>query len=185
MGLFFYDSWFILLVVPAIIFSIFAQVSLKSTYSKYSKIKSQSGMTGAEAAEQILRANNINNVRVERIAGNLTDHYSPKEQVIRLSDGVYNSTSIAALGIAAHESGHAVQYSAKYFPITVRNAIIPITNIGSTLSYPLILMGIILSMPSLISLGIILFAVVVLFQLITLPVEFNASGRAVKALDGA
>lgn len=177
----FYDPTIILLI-PAMIFSLIAQAMVKSTFSKYSNVRNGRGLTGAEAARAILDRNGLSNVRIEHIGGELTDHYDPRANVIRLSDSVYNSTSVAAVGVAAHEAGHAVQYAENYFPIKVRNSIIPVTRFGSSLSTPLVLLGIIFSWDFLITAGILLFCAVVLFQAVTLPVEFNASGRALRTL---
>ena len=177
----FYDPTIILLI-PAMIFSLIAQAMVKSTFSKYSNVRNGRGLTGAEAARAILDSNGLSNVRIEHISGELTDHYDPRANVIRLSDSVYNSTSVAAVGVAAHEAGHAVQYAENYFPIKVRNSIIPVTRFGSSLSTPLVLLGIIFSWDFLITAGILLFCAVVLFQAVTLPVEFNASGRALRTL---
>lgn len=163
--------------------SLAAQGAVNSSYRKYSGLSSSRGITGREAAEMILRSNGIYNVRVEPVRGNLTDHYSPREQVIRLSEGVYDSSSIAAIGIASHEAGHAVQHHVGYVPIKIRNAVVPVANIGSTLAFPLILIGFILSSALLLDLGVIFFSFTTLFQLVTLPVEFNASSRAVQAIE--
>lgn len=178
-----YDITYLLLI-PAIIFSFVAQIMVKSAFSKYSKVFSAKGLTGKETAEYILRKSNVYGVRVERISGELTDHYDPKANVIRLSDDVYDSTSTAAIGVAAHETGHAIQYSEGYIPIKIRNAIIPITQIGSKLSMPIIIIALFLPWCRriLIDVGILLYCAVVLFQVITLPVEFNASGRAIRIL---
>lgn len=177
------DFWFLILVVPAMLLSLAAQGAVNSSYRKYSGLSSSRGITGREAAEMILRSNGIYNVRVEPVRGNLTDHYSPREQVIRLSEGVYDSSSIAAIGIASHEAGHAVQHHVGYVPIKIRNAVVPVANIGSTLAFPLILIGFILSSALLLDLGVIFFSFTTLFQLVTLPVEFNASSRAVQAIE--
>lgn len=177
----YYDSTIILLI-PAMIFSLIAQAMVKSTFSKYSNVRNGRGLTGAEAARAILDSNGLSNVRIEHISGELTDHYDPRANVIRLSDSVYGSTSVAAVGVAAHEAGHAVQYAENYFPIKVRNSIIPVTRFGSSLSTPLVLLGLIFSWDFLITAGILLFCAVVLFQAVTLPVEFNASGRALRTL---
>lgn len=177
------DLYYLILVIPAIILSLIAQASVKSTYAKYAKILSRRGMTGKDAAEQILQANGIFNIRVLPISGQLTDHYSPKEQVIRLSEGIYDGTSVAALGVAAHEVGHAIQYHQSYFPIRLRNAILPVANFGSGLAMPLVIIGLLLSFYPLVQIGILFFGMVVLFQLLTLPVEFNASSRALKTLE--
>ena len=177
------DIYYIILVLPAIIFSMWAQSKVTSTFNRYSKERTYSGMTGYEAARRILAANGLYHVNVERVSGNLTDHYDPKTNVIRLSDSVFGSNSVAAVGVAAHEAGHAVQYAQQYAPIKLRTAIIPVTNIGSTLSVPMVLVGFLMGMQPLVNLGLVLFATVAVFQLVTLPVEFNASRRAVEALE--
>lgn len=177
------DTYYLILVIPAMIFSMWAQAKVNSTFKKYSQQRTYSGMTGYEAARRILAANGLYNVQVERVAGNLTDHYDPKTNVIRLSDSVFSSNSVAAVGVAAHEAGHAVQYAQNYAPIKLRSAIIPVTNIGSQLSIPLVLIGAFMGMDPLINIGLLLFATVAVFQLVTLPVEFNASRRAVNALE--
>lgn len=184
MPFFYMDYWYIVLVLPAIVFSLIAQGMVKSSYNKYAKVMSKRRVTGREVAENILHSNGINNVRVEYIKGTLNDHYSPKEGVIRLSDGVYSSASVAALGIAAHEAGHAVQYHENYSPVRIRNNIVPLVNVVSTLSMPLIFIGFFLGSGLFVDIGIVLFGIVVFFQLITLPVEFNASSRAMAALEG-
>lgn len=176
-----FDTTYIILVLPAVLFALWAQFNVNFTFNKYSKINS--GMTGYESAKAILDANGLTNVRIERISGNLTDHFDPRSNVIRLSESVFSSTSAAAVGVAAHEAGHAVQYAEDYAPIKVRNAIIPITNFGSNLAMPLILIGILLSFPTLAYIGVAAFGLSTLFQLITLPVEFNASRRAMTALE--
>ena len=177
------DYTYLVLVVPALIISLIAQFRVKSAFSRYSQERCVSGLTGAETARRILAQNGINDIRIEHIAGDLTDHYSPTEKVIRLSDSVYNAQTIAAVGVAAHECGHAVQYAVGYAPIKLRNAIIPVTNIGSTLSFPLLLIGLLLNFQPLVLVGIALFSLVTLFQLLTLPVEFDASRRALKTID--
>lgn len=177
------DYYYIILVVPALLLSMFAQAKVSSTFSKYAKRGSQSGLTGYQAARKILDANGLSNIRIEHISGNLTDHYDPKNNVIRLSDSVYDKPSIAAAGVAAHEAGHAVQHSTGYAPIKWRNAVLPAANIGSQAAIPLAFLGLILGFEPLISIGIVLFAAVVLFQVVTLPVEFNASKRATEILD--
>ncbi len=177
----YWDSTIIILI-PAIIFSIVAQIMVKSAFSEYSKVRNSRGLTGADAAREILDRNGLTNVRIEHISGSLTDHYDPRANVIRLSDDVYGSATVAAVGVAAHEAGHAVQYAEGYYPIKIRNAIIPVTRFGSSLSTPLVILGLVLSWDFLITAGILLFCAVVLFQAITLPVEFNASGRALKTL---
>ena len=183
-----FDTTYLLLVLPCLILSMWASSRVKSTFSKYSNQLSSRRLTGAQAAQRVLLANGVRDVRVERVAGELTDHYDPKTNVIRLSDSVYDSTSTAAIGVACHEAGHAVQYDQNYFPIKLRAAIIPVTNFGSKLAMPLILLGILLSFMGEFSyffvyLGIACFGFSLVFQLITLPVEFNASRRALKAIE--
>lgn len=170
------------LMILAMLFAGWAQINVKTTFSKYSRISNSAGMTGFDAARKILDANGLYNIRIEQVAGELTDHYDPKAGVIRLSADVYGSTSAAAIGVASHEAGHAVQHAVGYFPIKVRTAIIPICNIGSTLAWPLILLGIILSFPDLAMVGVAFFSLATIFQLVTLPCEFNASARAMQAL---
>lgn len=177
-----FDISSIVYLLPAMIFAMWAQYNVKSTFAKYSKAASYRGMTGYDAARLILDANGLHHVRIEAVAGDLTDHFDPKANVIRLSQSVHSVPTAAAVGVAAHEAGHAVQYAVGYFPIRLRAAIIPVTNIGSTLSWPLILLGIALSWQPVAMFGVILFSLSVVFQLITLPVEFNASRRAVAAL---
>jgi Zn-dependent membrane protease YugP len=177
------DRYYLFLVIPALLISMWAQVQVKSTFARYNRVPNRRGYTGAMLARQILDENGLQHIRIERVAGQLSDHYSPKEDVIRLSDSTYNSTSVGALGVAAHEVGHAIQYDVGYFPIKIRNALIPITQIGSSVAIPLAILGLILSFPLLTEIGILLFCAVVLFQLFTLPVEFNASRRAVRTLD--
>ena len=172
----------IIILIPALIFSLIAQLMVKGAFSKYSGVRNSRGYTGADAARAILDRNGLSYIRIEHINGELTDHYDPGANVIRLSDSVYNNDSVAAVGVAAHEAGHAVQYAEGYGPRKVRSAIIPITQFGSNLSTPLVILGIIFSSNVLITAGILLFCTVVLFQAITLPVEFNASGRALKVL---
>nr|PZM87854.1 MAG: peptidase [[Clostridium] cellulosi] len=169
-------------VLPALILALIAQFNVTSTFSRYSRIPNSRRMSGAEAARRILDQNGLYNVRVERISGNLSDHYDPKDQVVRLSEGVYDGYSIAALGVAAHETGHAIQHSTNYSPLVIRNAIIPITQFGSSTSIWLLIIGFIFNWRPLVMAGIILFSLAVVFQLITLPVEFNASSRALKIL---
>ena len=182
-----FDWTYLVIVLPCLILSMLASSSVNSTFNKYAKVNSIRRLTGAEAAQRVLSANGVRGVRIERVSGNLTDHYDPKTNVIRLSDSVYGSTSVAAIGVAAHEAGHAVQYAQNYGPIKVRAAIIPITNLGSKLAMPLILLGIVLSFLGEMSyffvyLGIAAFGLSLVFQLITLPVEFNASRRAMNAI---
>ena len=172
------------LVLPAFIFAMIAQLMVKSTFSKYSNTHNTHGYTAYEVARLILDKNGLHNIQIERINGNLTDHYDPSANVIRLSDTVYGSDSVAAIGVAAHEVGHAIQHAQGYSPIKIRQAIIPITQIGSNLALPLVLVGMLFSaFEWLIPVGIFLYVAVVLFQAVTLPVEFNASGRALKTLD--
>ena len=183
----FFDWTYIVLVLPAVIFSIWASAKVNSTFKKYSYVRPDSGMTGAEAARRVLDANGLYNVRIERISGNLTDHFDPRTNVIRLSDSVYGVSSAAAIGVAAHEAGHAVQYAKSYFPLKLRNAIIPITNLGSRLAIPLILLGLLFSSMGSQFIyeayaGIICFALSTIFQLLTLPTEFNASKRALASI---
>ena len=182
-----FDMTYITIVLPCLILAMLASAGVKNTFNKYSKIHSTRRLTGAEAAQRILYANGVHNVAIERIGGDLTDHYDPKSNVIRLSDSVYGSSSIAAIGVACHEAGHAVQYATHYAPIKLRAAIIPITNIGSKLAMPLILLGVLLNFLgefsfTFIYLGIACFSLSLVFQLITLPVEFNASRRAIRAI---
>ena len=179
---FFYD-WTYILLIPALILSMWAQFRVSSTFSRFSKVRAFSGMTATQMAEQLLHAEGVYDVSVERTRGNLTDHYDPKNMVLRLSDSTANSTSVAALGVAAHEAGHVLQHRDGYAPLMLRTAAVPVVNIGSNLSWPLFLVGIIVSWEPLVYAGIALFALAVLFALITLPVEFNASKRALAALE--
>ncbi len=179
----FIDSTYLIYVVPALLISMWASFRVKSTFAKYNKVGNRRGYTGAQVAHWILDSNGLQNVRIERIAGSLTDHFDPSSGVIRLSDSTYSSTSVGAIGVAAHECGHAVQYDVGYFPMQVRRAIIPVTQIGSSVAIPLAVLGIVLGFSLLTEIGILLFCAVVVFQLVTLPVEFNASRRALKTLD--
>ncbi len=183
MPYFYFDYYYLILVVPALLLAIWAQVQVKTTYRKYSRVPNSRGMTGAYAAQAVLNFYGITDVRIERVSGNLTDHYDPRSKVIRLSDGVYNSSTVAAIGIACHEAGHAAQHAENYAPIKIRNAIIPVCNIGSTIGIPLALIGWIFSFSILIYIGLGLYAAVFIFQVATLPVEFNASRRAIKVID--
>ena len=176
------DSTYIMLVLPALIFSLWAQAKVNSTFSKFSTVSNKRGITGRDVAEKILHANGIYDVSIEHISGNLSDHFDPRTKVIRLSDSVYSSTSVAAIGVAAHETGHAIQHNVGYVPIKLRNLVLPVAQIGSTIAVPLFLLGLFFSYV-LVDFGIILFAATVLFQLVTLPVEFNASRRAIVTLD--
>lgn len=187
--MFFYsfDSlWtYVVIVMPAVILAMWASSNVNSTYKKYSKVISKSGYTANDVVRNILNAYGLYNVRIEHVGGDLTDHYDPKANVIRLSDTTDGSRSAAAIGVAAHEAGHAVQHAVGYFPIKLRMVIIPVCNIGSTLSIPLILLGLAFSYPPLCYLGILAFATATFFQLVTLPVEFNASKRALAILENA
>ena len=183
-----FDWTYLVLVLPCVLLSLWASSSVKSTFNRYASQLSQRRITGAAAAQRVLSQNGVSGVRIERVSGNLTDHYDPKSNVIRLSEGVYDSTSTAAIGVACHEAGHAVQYAQNYAPIKLRAAIIPITNIGSKLAMPLILLGLVLTFlesfsSMLVYLGIACFGLSLVFQLITLPVEFNASRRAIAAIE--
>jgi len=178
----FIDMTYVYFVLPALLLAMWAQMKVTTTFNRYNKISTQRGLTGHDAARMILDANGLQSVRIEHVGGNLTDHYDPKNHVIRLSDNVYAQNSVGAVGVAAHEAGHAVQHSEGYMPIKIRNSIVPAANIGSYLAFPLALLGILMANDLLINAGIILFSAVVLFQLVTLPVEFNASARAVKVL---
>ncbi len=179
---FFYDSTYFLVLIGAIL-SMLASAKVKSTYAKYAGVRSLTGMTGEEAARRILSTAGIYDVRVQHVAGDLTDHYDPRNKTLNLSDTVYSSTSVAAVGVAAHECGHAIQHDKGYAPLKIRSAIVPVANFGAQVSWPLILFGLFLGgSPLLLELGILCFSFAVLFQLITLPVEFNASSRAVKLL---
>ena len=182
-----FDWTYLVLVLPCLILSLWASSSVNNTFKRYSTQYSMRGITGADAAQRVLHANGVSGVRIERVSGNLTDHFDPKTNVIRLSDSVYGSTSTAAIGVACHEAGHAVQYATHYAPIKLRAAIIPITNFGSKLAMPLILLGVLLTFLgnfsyALVYLGIACFGLSLVFQLVTLPVEFNASRRAVHAI---
>lgn len=186
MGYGFYGlDWTYILVLIGAILCMAASAKVNSTYNKYSKVRSMTGMTGAQVAQKILQYNGIYDVQIEHVRGNLTDHYDPSKKVLRLSDSVYGSTSVAAIGVAAHECGHAVQHQVGYVPIKIRSALVPAANIGSKLGLPLILLGVIFggAGSTLAQIGIWVFALAVLFQIVTLPVEFNASGRAIKMLD--
>ena len=179
---FFYD-WTYILLIPALLLSLWAQFRVSSTFNRFSKVRASSGMTATQMAEQLLHAEGVYDVSVERTRGNLTDHYDPKNMVLRLSDSTANSTSVAALGVAAHEAGHVLQHRDGYAPLMLRTAAVPVVNIGSNLSWPLFVAGLIFSWEPLLYAGIALFALAVLFALITLPVEFNASKRALAALE--
>lgn len=181
-GYYYYDPTYMLIVISALI-SLFAQFLVNSRFSKYSRVRSRSGMTGAQAAERILQSQGIYDVAIQRVSGKLTDHYDPRNKTLNLSDAVYASTSVAAVGVAAHECGHAIQHARGYAPLSFRSALVPIANIGSQLSWLFIILGIFFGgSHTLIMIGILMFSAAVLFQLVTLPVEFNASGRALKLL---
>ncbi len=188
------DVYYLLLVLPAMLFSLWASARVNGTFKRYSQMRNARGMTGADAARAVLAANGVTGVRIERVSGNLTDHYDPRDNVIRLSDGVYDAATPAAVGVAAHEAGHAVQYATNYAPIKIRAAIVNVTNIGSKLSIPLIVIGLLLmSIRSLAAysdffyyvalFGVLCFGLCVVFQLVTLPTEYNASSRAKQAIE--
>ena len=179
---YYFDGTYILIIIGAII-TLIASSKMNSTFRRYSKVRCHCGLTGSQAAERILNQAGIYDVSVERVSGNLTDHYDPRSKVLRLSDATYGSDSISAIGVAAHECGHAIQHQKGYVPLTIRGALVPIVNIGSNLSWVFIIAGVFMSMnQTLIHFGIILFSLAVLFQLVTLPVEFNASSRALRVL---
>ena len=185
-----FDWTYLVLVLPCVLLSLWASSNVNSTFKKYSRQYSIRRITGAEAAQRVLTANGVRGVRIERVSGNLTDHYDPRTNVIRLSDSVYSDTSTAAIGVACHEAGHAVQYAENYAPIKVRAAIIPLTNFGSKIAMPLILAGILMTFlgsfsDTLVYLGIAAFGMSLVFQIVTLPVEFNASRRAMQAIESA
>ena len=180
-----WDPTYILVAIGAII-CLLASARVNMTYNKYAKYRSMSGMTGAQAAERILHSAGIYDVTIRHISGNLTDHYNPTQKTLSLSDSVYNSTSVAAVGVAAHECGHAIQHHKGYMPLTFRSALVPVANFGSALAWPLIIIGLFFNSQTgslFITVGILMFSLAVLFQLVTLPVEFNASGRALKCLE--
>lgn len=187
----FWGDWTILILIPAMIFAFVAQIKVKTTFDRFSKVGSTRGVSGADAARKILDMNGLYHVRIERVRGELTDHFDPRDNVVRLSESTYDSTSVAAIGVAAHEVGHAVQHATGYGPIKLRAAIIPITRIGSGLAMPLFMIGLVLSYATGVAgsgdifmfLGILMFSFSTLFQLVTLPVEFNASRRAIKTLE--
>ena len=181
---FYFDPTYLLVVIGAVI-CLLASARVKTTFHKYDRVRSMSGMTGAQAAERILHAAGIYDVSIQHVSGNLTDHYDPRHKVLRLSDSTYGSASVAAVGVAAHECGHAIQHAKGYAPLNIRSALVPVVNIASRLGMPLILLGVILSWnQTLIQIGILAFSLAVVFQLVTLPVEFNASSRALATLDG-
>ena len=180
----YFDSTYMLVLIGVIICMV-ASAKMNATFNRYARVRSRSGLTGREAAERILYSAGIRDVRVEHVPGNLTDHYDPRRKVLRLSDATYNSNSVAAIGVAAHECGHAIQHETGYVPLAVRGSLVPIANFGSSIAWPLILIGLFMNSGMsalLLNLGILAFSLAVLFQIVTLPVEFNASGRAVKIL---
>jgi len=181
---YYYDSTYIL-VIAAFLLSMFASFGVNSAFSKYSKKLNSRDLTAADAARRILNSNGLSNVNIEHVSGKLSDHFDPRANVVRLSDSTYSSTSVAAIGVAAHECGHAIQYATGYAPIKIRNSIVPVVNIGNALSMPLFFIGLIMGMTNLALAGALLFGLVLLFQVITLPVEFNASRRALKILDSS
>ncbi|MGI6012183.1 MAG: zinc metallopeptidase [Ruminococcus sp.] len=181
---FYFDPTYILIIIGAVL-CLLASARVRSTYARYQRVRSASGLTGCEAAQRILYYSGIHDVRVEHISGNLTDHYDPRSKVLRLSDSTYGSASVAAVGVAAHECGHAIQHARGYAPLSFRSALVPVANFGSTIAWPLIILGFLFNNQSsqlLINLGILAFSLAVLFQIVTLPVEFNASGRALRIL---
>ena len=180
----FYDPTYILVMIGVVI-CLLASAKMNSTFSKYSRVRSHSGMTGKEAAEALLHREGIYDVRVEYVAGNLTDHYDPRSKVLRLSDATYQQTSVAAIGVAAHECGHAIQHARGYAPLSIRSALVPVANFGSSIAWPLIIIGLIMNSQTsqlFLNLGVIAFSMAVLFQIVTMPVELNASRRALKIL---
>ncbi|MEW9094031.1 MAG: zinc metallopeptidase [Clostridiaceae bacterium] len=181
--MFYFDSTMIILL-PALLISAWAQMKISSTYEKYSRVRSSNGYTGAQVARRLLDSHGLHDVPIEIVRGKLTDHYDPRSRVMRLSSEVYNGTSVAAIGVAAHETGHAFQHEERYSPLVIRNSIVPVANISSRLSWVIFFVGLVFSIPSLLEAGIYLFLGVVIFQLITLPVEFNASSRAMNVLEG-
>ena len=179
---FYYDTTYILVIIGAVL-CILASSRVNSTYAKYAKVRARGGMTGAEAAQRILSMSGINDVRIEHVGGSLTDHYDPTKKVLRLSDSVYGSRSVAAIGVAAHECGHALQHKEGYFPLKFRAFLVPAANIGSRLGLPLVILSLVMGLGSLARIGVWVFAIAVLFQVVTLPVEFNASGRALRMVE--
>lgn len=182
--MYYWDPTYVLVLI-GVVLSLLASARVKSTFNKYSQMRNSRGMTGAQAAEQVLHGAGIYDVRIERVAGNLTDHYDPRSKVLRLSDTVYGQTSVAAVGVAAHECGHAIQHAKGYGPLKFRNTLVPVANLGAKIAWPLILIGLLINSESswfIMQAGIIAFSLAVLFQLVTLPVEFNASNRAIRVL---
>ncbi len=180
-----FDIYYFILIIPALLFGLWAQSQVNTNFQKYSQIGTMRGMTGAQAAEYILQQNGIYDVQIRHVSGHLSDNFNPRNKTINLSDSVYNSTSIAAIGVAAHEAGHAVQHAVNYAPIRIREMIIPVTQIGSWLYLPIIMVGFLFSSQALVNVGIFLFSTLAIFQLVTLPVEFDASGRAIRTLESS
>jgi Zn-dependent membrane protease YugP len=183
MGFFYMDQYYLILVVPALIISLIAQIRVKSTFNRFSSVGNSKNMTGAEVARYLLQTNGIHDVQVMQTGGSLTDHYDPRNKVLRLSEVTYASTSVAAIGVAAHETGHAIQHRLKYRPLVLRSTLVPVANIGSSAGPYIAVLGLFMNWPVIINLGLILFAGAILFYLITLPVEFNASKRAIECLE--
>lgn len=183
MGYYYFD-WTYILVIAGALLSLLASWNVKSSYNRYARIANMRGLTGAEAARRILEANNVMNVQVQHVRGELTDHYDPRTQTVNLSDSVYNSTSVAALGVAAHECGHVMQHETGYVPLQIRTALVPAANIGSRFGIYIVILGLILAFEPLTTIGIWVFSLAVLFQIVTLPVEFDASRRALSMLEG-
>jgi Zn-dependent membrane protease YugP len=179
----FFDTYYLILVVPMLILSLICQAKVSSTFGKYGKVRNARGLTGAEAARAILKRNGLYDVRVEHVAGKLSDHYDPRTKVLRLSDSVFSSASVAAVGVAAHETGHAIQHAENYAPLALRSTLVPVANVGSMAGPYLAMIGLFFSFDLLITIGILLFTAAVVFYLITLPVEFNASSRALEILE--
>lgn len=182
-GFYGFDMYYLVLVIPCVILAFWAQAKVKSTFNRYEQVLNVRGISGAQAAEAVLRQNGVTGVRIEWVAGKLNDHFDPRTNTIRLSSAVYSSTSVASVGVAAHEAGHAVQYAVGYFPIRLRAAIIPVTQFGSMAAFPLILLGLFMNSGIMIDIGILAFGLSTVFQLVTLPVEINASRRALAAIE--
>lgn len=182
-GFYGFDMYYLVLVIPCVILAFWAQAKVKSTFNRYEQVLNVRGISGAQAAEAVLRQNGVTGVRIEWVAGKLNDHFDPRTNTIRLSSAVYSSTSVASVGVAAHEAGHAVQYAVGYFPIRLRAAIIPVTQFGSLAAFPLILLGLFMNSGIMIDIGILAFGLSTVFQLVTLPVEINASRRALAAIE--
>ena len=182
-GFYGFDMYYLVLVIPCVILAFWAQAKVKSTFNRYEQVLNVRGISGAQAAEAVLRQNGVTGVRIEWVAGKLNDHFDPRTNTIRLSSAVYSSTSVASVGVAAHEAGHAVQYAVGYFPIRLRSAIIPVTQFGSAAAFPLILLGLFMNSGIMIDIGILAFGLSTVFQLVTLPVELNASRRALAAIE--